>query len=290
MKIILYFFILCSFALAEEETEFDKFVDQQKKENLSEKTRKELEARPDLTPKAGETRFDRFIDKTLKSEKPKRKKGLIDPLIDGAKEASEEGKKKIEKVTGKILASEDLREDSFGTFTLGYQPFATWIPSKWSASYTQIFSSRWSLEGEYSRSSLSIPIKGIDIGAIREERVNLQARYYPGNSFNWTFGLVYQRAQAHLGADIPATSKINVFEMENFGLSAGLGNRWQWKNGFTFGVDWFRMNQPLFSRWENDSVLKTVSSDDASDLKSIMRAFNTLPTFVLLGLQLGYTF
>lgn len=290
MKFFFTLILLTTFAFAEEETVFDKKVEELKKENFSEETRKKLEQKVDLPEKKDETKFDQIIDKTLKSEKPKRKEGLIDPLIDGAKEATDAGKKKVEEVTGKIHRSEDLRDDSFGTLMLGYQPFTTWIPGKWTASYTQIFNRKWSLEGEYSQGYLSVPVLNVDIGKIKEERVSLQARYYPGNSFNWTFGMMYQRGEAKLGSDIPATSKFDVFEMESFGATLGFGNRWQWKNGITFGLDWFRMNQPLFGRWENESVLKTVSSKDASDLKRIMRAFNTFPTFVFLGINLGYTF
>lgn len=243
------------------------------------------------SPKKEEkTKFDQMVDKVLKKERPARKKGLIDPLIDEAKEASSEGKKKIEEVTGKIEKTEDLREGSFGTFMLGYQPFTTWIPSKWTAGFTKVLDRRWSVEGEYSRGSISIPISGVDIGEIREERVTLHALSYTGNSFHWRFGLLYQRGLAYLGADIPATTSLDVFEMESFGATLGLGNRWQWKNGITVGIDWLRVNQPLFFRWEDESVLKTVSAEDASDLKKIMRAFNTLPTFVLFGLHVGYTF
>ncbi len=291
MKHFFFLMIFCSsITFAQEETEFDKFVDKQKKENLSEETRKKLEAKPEIEPKEGETKFDKVMDQTFKNEKPKRKQGLIDPLIDGAKEASDSGKKKIEEVTGKILRSEDLRDDSFGTLAVGYQPFTTWIPSKWTASYTQNFSRYWVLEGEYSKGSLSLPVYGIDIGEISEQRATLQARYFPGNSFNWSFGILFQKGEAELGGDIPSVGAENVFVMESFGATLGFGNRWQWESGVTFGIDWFRVNQPFFGQWEDEKVLKSVSADDASDLKRIMRAFNTLPTFVFLGIQIGYTF
>ncbi len=291
MKLLLSFMILfSSVSFAQEETEFDKYVDKQKKENLSEETRKKLEATPDIEPKAGETKFDRILDKALKNEKPKRKEGLIDPLIDGAIEATDSGKKKIEEVTGPIKRSEDLRDDSFGTLAVGYQPFTTWIPSKWTVSYTQNLSRYWAIEGEYSKGSLSLPVYGVDIGEISEKRVNLQARYFPGNSFNWSFGLFYQKGEAELGGDIPSVNGEDVFDMEAFGATLGFGNRWQWENGITFGIDWFRVNQPFFGQWEDEAVLKQLGADDASDVKKIMRAFNTLPTFVILGFRLGYTF
>ena len=292
MKFLLCFALAMNFAFAQEEVEtnFDRKVDDLKKENLSEETRKKLEAKPEIVPEEGQTKFDKIFDDTLKTKKPKRKEGLIDPLIDGAKEATDAGKKKVEEVTGKILRSEDLRDDSVGTLMVGFQPFTTWIPGKWTASYTQIFNRKWSVEGEYSRGTLSVPVFSVDIGEIKEERATLQARYFSGNSFNWTFGLMYQHAEAKLGADIPATSELDVFQMESFGATLGFGNRWQWENGITFGLDWFRINQPLFGRWEDESVLKTVAANDRDDLKKIMRGFNTLPTFVFLGIYLGYTF
>jgi hypothetical protein len=241
------------------------------------------------------TKFDEFLDKHLNTtEKNKNKKkddeGLIDPAVDKAKKLPEASKKEIEKVTGKIIKTEDLREDSFGTVMLGYRLFTTWIPSQWTASYTQNFSRYWTVEGEYARGSLSADFFGVDLGEVTEERVTLQARHYPGNSFNISFGLLYQKGSAELGADIPKTPVVNAFEMENFGVTAGLGNRWQWENGITVGVDWIRINQPLFNQWENDAVLKYVSASDARHIKRIMRNFNTLPTFVVLGFAVGYTF
>lgn len=277
MKSLLCMVLLLNIAFAEEQTVH---------------TPKEVEQKFDPYANEGVEKFDPYAitPPVAKPKAEKEKKGLIDGIIDGVKAGTETGKKKIEEVTGKIIRSEYLRENSIGTVMLGYQPFTTWIPGKWAASYTHIFDRNWSLEGEYSRGTLSVPVFSVDIGEIKEERATLQARYYPGNSYNWSVGLMYQRGEAELGADIPATSSLDVFEMESFGATLGFGNRWQWDNGITFAVDWFRVNQPLFGRWENESVLKTVSDNDRDDLKKIMRAFNTLPTFIFLGIHLGYTF
>jgi hypothetical protein len=130
----------------------------------------------------------------------------------------------------------------------------------------------------------------VDLGEVREERVSLHARYFPGNSFNMLFGLAYQKGKVELGSDIPKTPDVNFFEMENFALTLGLGNRWQMANGITLGVDWIRFNQPLFGQWENDAVLKHVSNRSARSIKRIINNFNTLPTFTVLGLSIGYTF
>lgn len=93
MKILIALFLLNSFSFAQEETEFDKFVEKQKRENLSEETIKKLEAKPEIVPNKGETKFDRLLDETVRPKENKRKKGLIDPLIDRAKEATDSGKK-----------------------------------------------------------------------------------------------------------------------------------------------------------------------------------------------------
>ncbi|MFL5785969.1 MAG: hypothetical protein ACJ76H_15225 [Bacteriovoracaceae bacterium] len=238
------------------------------------------------------TALDKFIDKhTNTTEKePKKDQGLIDPAIDKAKDVTEEGKTKIESVAGTIIESKDLRDHSFGTVMLGFQPFSTWLPGKWTGSYTQNFSKYWVVEGEYSHADLSVPLFGIDLGSVTEERVSLHARYFPGNSFNMLFGLAYQKGKVELGSDIPKTPDVNFFEMENFALTLGLGNRWQMANGITFGVDWIRFNQPLFGQWENDAVLKHVSGGSARSIKRIINNFNTLPTFTVLGLSIGYTF
>jgi hypothetical protein len=228
---------------------------------------------------------DKAMEETLKSELPEQKGNPTVPY-----RAQEKKGDPITPAVAKVLHSQDLRDESTGTLTVGYQLLTTWIPSKWTVSYTQILSHYWSIEGEYAKGSLSLPVAGVDIGGISERRATLQARYYPGNSFNFTFGFTYHKAIANLGGDIPATTGKDFFTMENIGATVGIGNRWQWKNGFTLGIDWLRINQPLFGKREDEAVLKTVSPSHASDLKKIMHAFNNLPTFVLLGFQLGYTF
>ena len=193
----------------------------------------------------------------------------------------------------KKLSTEDLRADSFGTVLVGYQFLTTWIPSKLTFSYTHIFNEKWSLEGEYSSGSLSFPIVGIDLGKITEKRYSLQFRRYSGNSFHTSFGLIYSELEARLGSDFLDDMGNEIkssFEVENLGLTAGLGNRWQWANGFTFGVDWARINIPVIETAVNDKVLKAIDKGDSGDVKKVIRTFNRIPTFVLLGVNLGFTF
>ena len=189
--------------------------------------------------------------------------------------------------------TKDLRGNSLGTVMVGYQFLTTWIPSKLTFSYTHIFNEKWSLEGEYSGGSISFPIVGIDLGKITEKRYSLQLRRYTGNSFHSSFGLSYSEFKARLGSDFLDDMGNEIkssFEVENLGLTAGFGNRWQWENGFTLGIDWARINIPLFETAVNDKVLKQIDKGDSGDVRKVIRTFNRIPTFVLLGVNLGYTF
>lgn len=92
--------VFSTLVFAQEETDFDQFVDEQKKENLSRETLKKNEVPSDQTsPKEGETKFDQILEKKKKKYfkdgdlKPRKQQGLIDPLIDATIEASQEGKK-----------------------------------------------------------------------------------------------------------------------------------------------------------------------------------------------------
>jgi hypothetical protein len=189
----------------------------------------------------------------------------------------------------RTYSSKENRGDSFGTVMVGYQLITSWIPSKGTLSYTQNFNEKWSLEAEYSQASISDPVIGVDLGHIKEWRANLQARRFTGNSFNFSFGPVYSHFDAKLGTDF-GVSYNSKFSAENLGLSGGFGNRWQWKNGLTLGIDWMRLNIPIFETKIDDDVLDDISGSDSDDIKDAISTFNRVPTFVLLGLNIGYTF
>lgn len=190
--------------------------------------------------------------------------------------------------------SQARRVDSFGTIMVGYQPITSWLPSKKAVSYTHIFNDKWSLEGEYSWASIEAPYIGVDLGAIKEKRYTLHARRFVGNSFHFTFGVIYSDFSARLGDEVLdnfGTEISREVEASNLGLTGGLGNRWQLNNGITWGVDWIRINIPVLETNVDDNVLDDIASEsDQEDVKKVIRTFNRIPTFVLFGLHLGYTF
>lgn len=202
--------------------------------------------------------------------------------------------KKIEEFKKNMTSSRENRDDSTGSIMVGYQLITSWLPSKKSVGYTHIFNEKWSLEGEYSWSTISDPLFWIDLGSIREERFILQARRYVGNSFHFSFGAAYSEFNAKLGSDFLddfGNELRSSFEAQNVGLTGGIGNRWQWSNGITVGIDWIRINVPVMSTYIRDDVLDSISEDDEQeDVKDVIDTFNRIPTFVLFGLNVGYTF
>lgn len=192
------------------------------------------------------------------------------------------------------MTSGELRNSSRGTLLLGLQPLTTWVPFKKTISYSQILNSNWSLQLEYSWSSLATP-GFLKLGEISEKRYSLMAKRYLGNSFYLDFGAVYSDIKAQLGSRamdlLINQNSTRSLEVANWGALVGLGNRWQWDNGVTFGVDWIRMNLPLFTSKNEDNILSNISSSNSrSQIKSYIDKFNHIPTFVILGVNLGYTF
>lgn len=216
----------------------------------------------------------------------------FEEVVEEAKPIEAEKPKPIaEKIEKGALTSRENRSASTGTFMFGWEPFATWIPSKWGLSYTQILNEKWSIELEYYTASIDSSYVGVDLGVVKERRLTLQARKYIGNSFHFSFGPVLSDFHARLGSSIVATDYSSSFSAQNLGVAGGLGNRWQWSNGVTFGIDWFRISIPVIETKIEDDVLDDITdSGDSEDIKNIIRTFNRVPTFVILGLNIGYTF
>lgn len=220
------------------------------------------------------------VEKVIEQEKPLEKHTVPEPKLESKKEEPKN--------------SREARAESTGTIMVGYQWITSWLPGKKTISYTHIFSESFSLEGEYSTQTLDSPYIGVNLGEMKEKRFTLQARKYVANSFHFTFGGVLSDFRANVDDSILDTFGNEItasFSAQNIGITGGIGNRWQWNNGFTFGVDWIRINIPLIETKIDDDVVDDVASgSEAEDIKDVIRTFNRIPTFVLLGFNLGYTF
>ncbi len=195
-----------------------------------------------------------------------------------------------------FLSSTSLASDSSAPNTLlfGYEPITTWLPSKKLISYTYTVNKQWSIEAEYAWASIDFPIANVDLGQIKEKRYSLQMRRYMSESFHFIFGMTFNDFKARLGNDFLNNSFQEIeggFQVKNIGITGGLGNRWQLVNGLTLGVDWLRLNMPVAQTDVDDQVLgKNLDEGDQQSIKKVIKAFNRIPTFVLFGISLGYTF
>lgn len=71
----------------------------------------------------------------------------------------------------------------------------------------------------------------------------------------------------------------------------GLGNRWKWENGFTIGADWLRIFYPLAIIDQGDDFLKERSdSSEKDDVKELIDAITSIPTFTIAHFEIGYRF
>jgi hypothetical protein len=199
-----------------------------------------------------------------------------------------------EKIEAQVKNTAFYRSQSKGTVMVGLELFTSWVPFKLTAGYTYIFNKDWSLEAEFARGHFGAGLYGFNLASVNEYRYSLLARRYLGNSFHWIFGLYKDDFRASFGSDYlddMSDTSIDDLKVEILGATLGVGNRWQWKNGLTMGMDWVRTNIPIFDRKVDDGVLKNL--EDVSDHDRVKKVINrvvSVPSFTLFGLYLGYTF
>ena len=197
----------------------------------------------------------------------------------------------VKEIKKEVKNSSLFREKSSGSLMVGYEFISTWLPSKFTGSYTYMFNKTWALEAEAARGRFGTGALGIDVASVSEYRYSLLARRFVGNSFHTIFGLYKDDFRAELGTDVVDDASLDDLRVEVIGVALGLGNRWQWESGFTFGIDWIRMNMPLLDREINDDVLDNISDEDDLDtIEDAIDKVSKVPTFVLLGIYLGYSF
>lgn len=207
------------------------------------------------------------------------------------KTASSEMKDEVDEVKEDVKNSSLLRQTRHHTLMGGLEAISSWLPFKLAGSYTYNFNKQWTLEAEFARGHFGTGLIGIDLASVNEYRYSLLARRYAGNSFHTIFGLYKDDFRARVGNTLLMDdSAVNDLKVHVLGVALGMGNRWQWQSGLTLGVDWIRMNFPLIDRYIDDDVLKNVDEDDREDIEDGIDKVASVPTFVLFGIYLGYSF
>lgn len=182
--------------------------------------------------------------------------------------------------------------------TGNYSLIEMWVLTKWglSAHYTR--NPDWTYELEYANGSLGWGYFGIDIGRIKEERVSVLARFFgKRNSFNFIYGVFYNKLNFRLGDDLlRATnaayrSDLDHAEVSLAGLTWGIGNRWHTRKGYILGVDWLTINLPFSVIQQHAPFLKrSEDKDDRDDFKDSLDWIKRFPSIGILKIQVGLTF
>lgn len=171
------------------------------------------------------------------------------------------------------------------------------LPTKNGVAVTWIYDASWSIELEYLRASYGLGFWGVDMANLSEQHSSIHALYYPGNSFYWKAGLGRRDYEARFGLDylrrITGNTQFTPAEahIRNEVLTLGLGNRWQFDNGVTWGIEWLDLLIALGAGEQNENFMQRVEDEEERrDLQDIFDFFRQGTTFQTMKLSLGYTF
>lgn len=197
------------------------------------------------------------------------------------------------------LSSSKSKREERSYFVLGnYSPIDLIIPSKIGLTFGSNRSSDNSLEIEYLKGAISVPIIVEDLGEMSDTRISLIKRnYFGSNSFNLNYGLSFFDFKLFLGDELLSriTSgtypALDLIHLQSLGLNLGIGNRWTFSNNWTFGVDWVSWSQPLYILKEENAFLDYATNEnDRDDVETAVDVISYFPRLQVLKIQLGYSF
>lgn len=205
----------------------------------------------------------------------------------------------LKKVDQALTESAQIREkNNYGLF-LNYSPIDLIIPHKIGLSLDVTSSDKMNLfEFQYLKSSISAAAAGIDFASLSEQRISfLNRNFTSGSNFNWYYGLSYISLQARLG-DIFMSSvgqnsgiQTDMLTVDSLAFDIGLGNRWYFQNGVSFGIDWLGLSQPFISlKKEQHFTDYSSNAQDKHDVETFLNVASIFPRIYLLKFQLGYNF
>jgi hypothetical protein len=173
-----------------------------------------------------------------------------------------------------------------------------WVPYKLGLTLGWQFKENWALETSYLQSKIDLDNVGVEgVGDASEDRFDIVVRKYFGGSFSVFGGYSYQsvnvEASDQVRTDNPGLPFYDT-TIKTHGVIAGIGNRWLWGSGFTFGVDWISAIIPISNKVDNDfrklSILNFADAQDREDIKDAMDKIEKTPRLTLLHFKLGWTF
>lgn len=172
----------------------------------------------------------------------------------------------------------------------------------WTFGKTGIAGSWQSSENAYDlifqHGSLGYGFSLFDLGKFSEDRFQALKRSYNNrNTFNWYYGLYYNKFDLVFGDKIMNTISSGAYpnsellKIETVGVTFGIGNRWQFESGFIIGIDWAEINWPLYIIEKKAAMLESNASEsDKQTVRDGMDVLSRVPAFAIGKISLGYSF
>lgn len=215
--------------------------------------------------------------------------------------AQEESIQKIEESAKQLQQSvkrtPKYRNEHRITTALNYSFLDVWTLGKFGASASwQLTERAWELN--YQRGSFGLGVFVADIGKITEQRLQFFTRSYGSRtSFNWFYGIFYDDVKVRLGNDIlnkvsqGSYPNVDLMTMQTAGVTWGFSNRWQRRDGLSFGIDWFEINIPLTTIDQDVPILGSdAENGDKTRIRDALEFFENIPTAALARVYVGYSF
>lgn len=194
--------------------------------------------------------------------------------------------------------STEVRSNPYASVLLDVAPLSMWIPFKFGGTLSWYFQNNLSVDFSILKSSINLDDAGIKgVGDTSENRIDLVARKTLGTSFNFFGGYSYQKIKTGLTGKVRTDNPGLPFydtQIKAHTITAGVGNRWVFRSGFTWGVDWVAVSLPISTSVSNDirkiDLSKFGKSEDKKDISDAMDKLEKLPRLTLLHFKLGWSF
>ena len=186
------------------------------------------------------------------------------------------------------------RDNNVLGFDVGYSPMSLPLPGTKFASVFFNINSDWQFGFEYANTTLGLTAFSFEFGEVNEYSRGLKLRYFTGNSFNWIMGYGRRDTLFKLPGDL---FDLVTHEYSNVAtrtrtdyVQVGMGNQWQWDNGFGLAIDWITINVPIDGKVTTSADRYTDNEDDAKEVRRLEDIVAWYPQFWVVAVKIGYSF
>jgi hypothetical protein len=198
--------------------------------------------------------------------------------------------------TSGVCAEEQYRHDT--TFGINgiLAPFSVPYPLGYGVSAHYVSNPNWILEAEYFRSSYAFRFFSFELGEIIEQKVALQARYFPSRSgsLNFIMGFGYRNLEARLPRDwfdlVTNNYSETAAEFSTRFIKLGFANQWQWRKKYLVTVDWLVLEIPVSPDVRVSASQYADDPEDKEDIEGAETVLKWYPSGAIVKFNIGFVF